>query len=132
MLGQHRVAGVDDEEASVAGAQAAQHLGFLRPGAVGVGAVEEAVDAGRGVDAVGTPARVDEVAQAAGVFQAGGVVQFHQRAAVGHQLHALDVAGGAGPGTDFAEAAVAGERAHQRGLAGVGVADDGDGDGGAH
>jgi len=126
VLGQHRVARIDHVQRGVARQHLAQHLGLLLEAAGGLVAGEEARHPLGAVDALaGRDQSVDELEQRDRILHARGVEEFHRRHAVGHQAQALDVAGGAGRIRHLAEADVARQRAQQRGLAGVGVADHG-------
>lgn len=108
VLGQHRLAGVDHVQAGVAGQQLAQHLGLLFEALTGLGTLKEATAACRAIQTLAGPVQALQVVeQGDGIFQAGGVVQLQQCLAVHRQARALDMAGGAGPVRDLAEADIA-------------------------
>jgi len=129
---EHRVAGIDDVQRGIAGAKLTQHLGLLLEAPSGLGAGKEAGNPRRAVQTLVAGQRIQTLEQSDRVFQARRVVKLDERATVDQQAHALDMTGGAGTGRYFAESGIAAERAHQRGLAGVGVADQGQANRRAH
>ena len=126
VLGQHRLTHVDHIQAGVGGQQLTQYLGLLFVALARLAAFEKTRQARRAVQAfTGAVEALQVVEQGNGVFQAGGVVQLQQRLAVYRQARTFDMARGACARRDFAELHVAGQGAQQRGLADVGVADQG-------
>ena len=76
VLGQHRLAGVDDIQPGIGTQQLAQHLGFLLETLACFAAVKEAADACRAVLArCLSGLAVEQFQQGDGVLHAGGVVQ---------------------------------------------------------
>ena len=129
-LGEHRLARVDHEQRRVDFQQRAQHLGFLLEGLVGGARGEEGADALRRRH-VGAQ-RAERVQQADRIFQPRRVEEAQAHAVVAGQLHRLDVARGAGLARHLAEIAPPRQRAQQRSLAGIGVADHGEGEAFSH
>ena len=126
VLGQHRIADVDHIQRSIAGQHLAQDLGLLLEAQAGLGGGEKARDALGAIDpGRGRRQRIHPFEQRDRILHAGGVPQLDPRTIARHQAQALDMAGGAGLVGDLAEADLARQGAQQRGLAGVGMADDG-------
>ncbi|GAB1382547.1 hypothetical protein MASR1M50_08660 [Burkholderiales bacterium] len=123
VLGQHRLARVDHQHGAVGLIQQrAQHLGFLLEAGPRLGPGQE------GTHALG--ARIARLArqklqQGHRILQPRRVDKAHHQPAVQSQLDGLGVARGAGAVRHLPEVDAPRERAQQRGLAGVGVADDG-------
>ena len=128
VLGEHRVAGVDHIEGGIALQQLPQHLGLLLEAPRCPRGLQELLHPRGPVQPAPGACRltVQRLQQGNGVFHAGGVIQRQQRRGADAQAHAFHMPRGAGARRYFAEVAVTGQRAQQRGLAGIGVADHGD------
>ena len=125
MSRQHAVAGVDHREQQIRASRCVERLRLLREAARRIARGEEPLDRLE-LALARRRLRIDRLEQADRVLETRRVEQDDRLRAGDPQRDRLDAARGGGARRDGAEVASPRERPQQRGLARIGVADDGD------